>query len=216
MNVIEKRELKNELKYNDTVILTYRIEYPEITSSYYVCGKNIFNKYNKLKSLKLENFIINQLYNEAVKLYEYNVSQGFPVMVYEIVQEYDITYNNDFTISLFMDNYEFTGGAHGNTVRSSQNWDLRLGKALPLSHFFPNNPYYIVDILKNVNSQIQSQLQLNPSQYFDNYCQLVLETFRLENYYLISDNSIAIFFQQYDIAPYSSGIPVFYLPFSID
>lgn len=23
---------------------------------------------------------------------------------------------------------------------------------------------------------------------------------------------IAIFFQQYDIAPYSSGIPVFYLP----
>ena len=33
MNTIEKREIKNELKYKNTVILTYRIEYPAIISS---------------------------------------------------------------------------------------------------------------------------------------------------------------------------------------
>lgn len=210
-NQIEKRELKNEFKYKDTVILTYRIEYPEISSSYYKLGTRIFNQYNKTKAVKLENYIITQLFKEAIQVYEYNVSHGYPIMVFEVIQEYNITYNNDFTISLYTDNYEFTGGAHGNTIRNSQNWDLRLGKSIPLAYFFPNNPYYLIDILKNINGQIQTQLQSNPGQYFDNYCELVLDSFRLENYYITSD-SIAIFFQQYDIAPYSSGIPVFYLP----
>ena len=43
-----------------------------------------------------------------------------------------------------------------------------------------------------------------------NYAKLVIENFNFEQFYLI-DNNIAIFYQQYDIAPYSSGIPVFYI-----
>jgi hypothetical protein len=212
MNEIIKKELKNELTYEGTIILTYKIEYPEITSSYYKFGSNIFNQYNKTKAIQLENYITNQLFKDAIEIYEYNTSQGFPVMVFEVIQDYTITYNKDFIVSLYSDNYELTGGAHGSTVRTAQNWDLRLGRSIPLSYFFQGNPYYIIDILKNINSQISSQLQLNPSQYFDNYCELVLDTFNLKNYYITSSNNIVIFFQQYDIAPYSSGIPTFYIP----
>lgn len=212
MNEIRKKELKNELKYKGTIILTYKIEYPEITSSYYKFGSNIFNQYNKTRAIRLENYIINQLFKEAIQIYEYNTSQGFPIMIFEVIQNYTITYNKDFIVSLYSDNYEFTGGAHGNTVRTSQNWDLRSGKSIPLSYFFNNNPYYIIDILKNINMQIRFQLQLNPGQYFDNYCELVLDTFDLKNYYIVSYNNIVVFFQQYDIAPYSSGIPTFDIP----
>lgn len=53
-------------------------------------------------------------------------------------------------------------------------------------------------------------MNLDKNKYFENYCELVLETFRLENYYIIP-NGIVIYFQQYDIAPYSSGIPIFYI-----
>jgi len=74
--------------------------------------------------------------------------------------------------------------------------------------------YYIIDILKEINNQIKEQLQAGTNYYFDNYCELVLDTFRLQNYYL-TPNSIVIYFQQYDIAPYSSGIPVFYMPYKI-
>jgi len=63
MNTIKKHEIENELKYKNTVILTYRIEYPEITSSSYCYGKNIFNKYNKDKAIMLENYIKNKLYS---------------------------------------------------------------------------------------------------------------------------------------------------------
>lgn len=211
MNIIEKRELKNELKYKDSVILTYRIEYPEITSSKYCIGKNNFNRYNKEKAFMLENYIKTKLYNDAKNVYDYNVSNGYPIMVFEVISEYNVTYNNDFIVSLYEDRYEFTGGAHGNTIRTSQNWNLSTSSFIPLSYFYPNNPYYIINILKNINTQIQQQIDSGNNYYFDNYCQLVLETFKLENYYIYPDK-LAIFFQQYDIAPYSSGIPVFYLP----
>lgn len=214
MNKIEKRELKGELKYKNTTVLTYKIEYPEMISSNYDYGKNIFNNYNKEKAIKLETYVKNQLYKEAKELYDYNASNGYPIMVYEIILQYNITYNENYIVSLYYDQYEFTGGAHGNTIRTSQNWDLRVAKQFALSYFYPNNPYYIIDILKEINNQIKQQLQAGTNYYFDNYCELVLDTFRLQNYYLTS-NSIVIYFQQYDIAPYSSGIPVFYISYKI-
>lgn len=212
MNKIVNRELKGELKYKNTTILTYKIEYPEMISSTYNYGKNIFNNYNKEKALKLEAYVKNQLYKDAKEVYDYNVSNGYPVMIFEAISQYNITYNENHIVSLYSDQYEFTGGAHGNTIRTSQNWDLRIGKQLPLSYFFPDNPYYIIDILKEINNQIREQIQAGTNYYFDNYCELVLDTFSLQSYFL-NPNSIAIYFQHYDIAPYSSGIPVFYIPY---
>ena len=210
MNKIEKRKIKDELKYKNTVVLTYKIEYAQITETEYEIGKRNFNYYNKQKALELQQYIINNLFKEAKALYDYNSSNGYPIMEYEIILEYNVTYNKDNIVSIYYDQYEFTGGAHGNTIRTSQNWNLHLGKMLPLSYFFPNNPYYVIDILIEINKQIKEQIQNGTNYYFDNYCELVLETFNLENYYL-TKKGIAIFFQQYDIAPYSSGIPVFYI-----
>lgn len=212
MNKIEKRELKDELKYKDTVILTYRIEYPEIVSSDYNYGKNIFNKYNKEKALSYENYVKTELYNNAKELYEYNNANGYPIMVYEIVTDFTITYNEDAFVSLYADQYVFSGEAHGNTIRSSQNWDLSSGMILPLYYFYPNDPYFILEILRSIIEQIRIEMQEGVNQYFDNYCQLVVESFNPDNFYLTKD-SITIFFQQYDIAPYSSGIPVFNIPY---
>lgn len=212
MNIIEKREIKNELKYKNTVILTYRIEYPEIISSNYCCGKNAFNKYNKDKALMLENYIKTKLYADAIDVYEYNSSNGYPIMVFEVISEFNVTYNNDSLVSLYEDKYEFTGGAHGNTIRTSQNWNLKDACFIPLSSFYPNNPYYLINILKNINAQIKAQIEAGNNYYFDNYCELVLETFNINSFFVTPKN-IAIYFQQYDIAPYSSGIPVFYISY---
>lgn len=212
MNKIEKRELKDELKYEGTVVLTYKIEYPEIVSSDYTYGQNIFNKYNKDKALAYENYVRTQLYRNAIELYKYNNENDYPIMVYEIVTDFTVTYNEDVILSLYFDAYEFSGGAHGNTIRSSQTWDLLSAVILPLYYFYPNNPYFILEILRNIVEQIRTEMQEGVNQYFDDYCGLVLESFNPENYYLTKD-SIAIFFQQYDIAPYSSGIPVFNIPY---
>lgn len=208
-NKIEKRELKADLKYKGTVVLTYKIEYPEMTESNYNFGKKIFNEFNKQKSLDLENYAKGDLFREAKELYDYNTANGYPAMVYEVDLQYEVTYNKDNIVSLYFDQYEFSGGAHGSTIRTSQNWNLIMGSQLPLSYFYPNTPNYVLDILKSINMQIREQIEVGNNYYFENYCELVIETFNLESYYITS-KGIVVYFQQYDIAPYSSGIPVFY------
>lgn len=141
------------------------------------------------------------------------MANHFPIMIYEVILDYKITYFENEIISLYFDEYTFTGGAHGNTVRSSQNWDLILSKQFSLSSLFPSNPNYLLPILQEIHSQIKENMETDNPNYFDNYCELVLQYFNPENFYL-SPGYVNIFFQLYEIAPYVTGIPVFSIKLS--
>ena len=206
MNKIKMNTVEKELYYQGEVIVRYKIEYPEIITSYYNEGIQIFNHENRKSALELKEYAEGELYEQAKQTYEFNKKN--PIMVYELVRECNITYNQNQLVSLYCDEYIFEGGAHGNTLRKSQNWDLKIAQEIPLQAFSKGNPYYLIDILKQINKQIAEQIENGVGSYFPQYCQLVLETFNLENYYL-TPNGIVVFFQQYDIAPYSSGILTF-------
>ena len=208
MNKIRINTAEKELYYQGEVIVRYKIEYPEITSSDFEKGMQIFNHENRKMALELKEYAEGELYEQAKQTYEYNKQNGYPIMVYELIRECHITYNQNQLLSLYCDEYIFEGGAHGNTIRKSQNWDLKLANEIPLQAFSKENPYYLIDILEQINNQIAKQIEEGTGAYFPNYCQLVLETFNMENYYL-TPKGIVIFFQQYDIAPYSSGILTF-------
>ena len=126
-------------------------------------------------------------------------------MVYDIIQNYNTTYNSENIISLYSDQYIYSGGANGITTRTSQNWNMQCGKFITLNDLFFNKSNYILDILKNINNQISQ----NPEFYFDNYCSLVLQNFKTNQFYITSKNTFCTFFQMYDIAPHSTGIPYF-------
>lgn len=204
MNFINKNILEKELFYDGEVILKYYIEYPSIYGGMTENDIIRFNLYNQKLAFELKNRSENELYKEAVETYKYNKQNGYPIMVYEVYRTFEITLNNYNIVSLYADEYIFSGGAHGNTIRTSQNWDLLQGIMIPLERFFPNNPYFMINILKEINKQIQAE----PEIYFENACGLVLDTFNPKSFYL-TPGSIVIYFQQYDIAPYSSGIPIF-------
>lgn len=208
MNKIKMNTVEKELYYQGEVIVRYKIEYPEIITSYYNEGIQIFNHENRKSALELKEYAEGELYEQAKQTYEFNKKNGYPIMVYELVRKCNITYNQNQLVSLYCDEYIFEGGAHGNTLRKSQNWDLKIAQEIPLQTFSKGNPYYLIDILKQINKQIAEQIENGVGSYFPQYCQLVLETFNLENYYL-TPNGIVVFFQQYDIAPYSSGILTF-------
>ncbi|MBR1802386.1 MAG: DUF3298 and DUF4163 domain-containing protein [Clostridia bacterium] len=208
MNEIKFNTVEKQLYYQGEVIVKYSIEYPEIVSSPYEAGKQVFNMENRKKALDLKEFAEGEFYEQAKEVYEYNKKNGYPIMMFELYLTTTLTYQSNKVISIYQDEYTFTGGAHGSTIRTAQNWDLPLARIIDLQDFYPNNPYYLIEILKQINSQIAERIKQEPSTYFDDYCQLVLESFRLENYYL-TPKGIVIFFQQYDIAPYSTGIPTF-------
>ena len=196
--------IEREMKYDNTVVLKYHIEYPSIVIPNNRNGERKFNTYNEKLALTLQKKSENELYKESVELYKYNKSNNYPIMVYDIYRNYNVTFNSNALVSLYFDEYIFSGGANGNTTRTSQTWDFNYNYMLQLYEFFYKNPYFLIDILKKINNQISN----NPNNYFPDGCNLVLETFNPLNYYLTTQG-IAIYFQQYDIAPHSSGIPTF-------
>ena len=204
----EKKIFSKELTYDNNVILKYRIEYPQICVPYKRNEIRNFNIFNYDKAIKLKERVETELFQDAIEIYKHNKENGYSVMVFEVYSNFEITYSNDNTISLYIDEYFFTGGAHGNTIRSSQNWDMKNGMLFKLKDFFPYDSDYILDILRKIVKQIEESIQDGDNIYFDDYCCLLIKTFNLNNFYL-EDNYIVIYFQQYDIGPYVSGIITF-------
>lgn len=198
-NILEKKVL-----YEGVTVLTYKINYPSIETKVHSIGIVNFNMYNKKLALDLQNKSENELYKQAVELYKYNKKNGYPQRTYEVVRTYEVTLNSNNVISLYADEYIYSGGAHGETLRTSQNWNMVNGSMIKLENLYRNNPYFLLDILKEINRQIAA----NPRVYFEDSCQLVISTFNPNSFYITKD-SVYIYYQHYDIAPYSTGIPTF-------
>lgn len=196
---VENRVLQKNLIYNGTVILKYKIEFPQIKTY------DKFNIINYTQALELQKKCEEQLYNEAKSLYEYNKQNNYPFFPYDVVKEYLVTYNYENVISLYYDEYIYSGGAHGNTIRTSQTWKMKEQRIVSLCECFKDEPNYVSKIIENINNQIGKNIESGNNYYFENYCCLTSSKFRVENYYL-SSGIVYIFYQQYDIAPYSSGI----------
>lgn len=197
---------ENELYYKNTVVLKYKIEYPKIIGN--SVGIHRFNRFNFIKAVKLKQYVEKDLFKEAKELYNFNMSNGYPLMIYEIVSTFTVTLNKNPYVSLYSDEYIFTGGAHGITTRTSQSWNIQTANQITLNELFDCNCDYVLYILKDINTQIEEQIANGSNYYFDNYCSLVLNSINLNNFYL-NNKYIIIYFQQYDIAPYSSGLPTF-------
>lgn len=119
---------------------------------------------------------------------------------------YTITKNMNSLLSAYFDQYEFTGGAHGNTLRSSVTWNLNTGRILSMSDLC--NPQVV---LGEILELARIQAKENPYLYFENYEELIISNFNEEHFYL-TPNGISVFYQQYEIGPYASGIIVFEIP----
>lgn len=201
--------LKDTMEYEHETVLTYKIEYPQFSSTQHSNAVERMNQYYSRRAKAFEKYIRRVLYFQAVEQYRYAKQNGYPVLAYEAEQVYEIPYMTNRWVSLYSDQYTYTGGAHGTTVRSSQTWNPANGRLVPLKAFFPPHFDYTAYIADTIVKEIEYQNSVSEdSVYFEDYEQNVRETFNPESFYLTAQG-IIVYFQQYDIAPYSSGLPEF-------
>jgi hypothetical protein len=201
--------LTEEMKYEGVTVLNYRIEYPEFVADNYPKSIKTVNQFYKSNALALQNNFRTKLYQMAVDQYLDDINNGFPVRVFEALQTFALTYNQACIISSYFDNYQYTGGAHGLTNRTSQTWNLRTGRILKLRELYKCSANYKTYIKNKIIEQIKE----NPDIYFENYEELVDQTFNVNSFY-VTPSGVVVYFQQYDIAPYASGIREFLLPYN--
>ncbi len=199
--VVNKQEYKREFIYDNTVVLNTAFESIIVDIEKFRFAEN---RINGTIDRQLQLFLRDNefsLFPEAVRVYKEAVNNGFPVRAFESLLTYTVTCNQNGLLSLYRDRYDYTGGAHGSTVRRSDTFNLRTGGTLPVSAFFPprfDYEKYLIEEMIKLAGQ-------NPDIYFENYAELIKKNFNPQNFY-ITENGITIYYQQYEVAPYSSGI----------
>lgn len=210
--IITMHEFKHSFKSDNIVILTLIIRYPSINIPH---NKNAEIKINSMIRLQINeyyNYVSKILYNNAIEYYQNSLTNDFPFHVNESIMEYNITYNENCFLSLYNDKYEYTGGAHGITIRSSDTWETCQGTYIPMYYFFKPNTNYKYLLINEITKQAENNLAQNPGIYFEDYKNLIVQNFNPNSYYL-TPKGMTIYYQQYDIAPFSTGIVEFTIPY---
>lgn len=122
--------------------------------------------------------------------------------------EFEICTKGQEVLSFYVDYYQYTGGAHGGTARIAYNIDLETGKNLGLKELFKSG----YDYRAVINKEVRRQISLTPDEYFDG--DIGFNGINDETFYYIKDQSLVVYFQQYEIAAYARGIPEFSIPLS--
>ncbi|GLC83038.1 DUF3298 and DUF4163 domain-containing protein [Lacrimispora brassicae] len=212
MQTISQKTLTDIMRYNGVTVFIYTIHYPVFTTTCNPDAAQSINKFYELQARQTEAYCRTELYSQAAEQVEYARKNQFPFHYYEFLSIFQVTYNEDCVTSLYTDQYTYLGGAHGNTVRDSQTWDFCTGNQLGLIDFFPNNPKFTDYILTGIQQQIEEQIKTSSADYFDDFPSLLRGNFNINGFF-VNPLGIVIYYQQYDIAPYASGLPDFFFPF---
>lgn len=212
MQTIVRKTLSDVMFHKDIPILTYTIHYPVFSTNCCQEAAVSINRFYEVQAKNAELYCRTVIYQEALEQSKYAQKNQIPFQKYEFLYVYRVTYNCRCITSLYTDQYSYLGGAHGNTVRDSHTWDFSTGNQLSLSDFFPDNPQFTEIIFNAAEQQIAERQANQPSTFFDNYASLLRDNFNVNSFYL-SPGGIVIYYQQYEIAPYVTGIPEFFFPF---
>lgn len=151
---------------------------------------------------------INAVFKESAEQFAKNSEEqashrdGKIENTYDFVQNFVVTFNREGVLSIVTDQYGYTGGAHGGTVREGLTFSLKDGKRLSLADVLKAAPDYkqkLDNMLKQKTKVIK----------FDDATGGLNEK---PDFYL-KEGGFAVFYQQYEIAPYAAGFPTYTFSF---
>lgn len=192
----------NEEKYEDQYI-SIDLKIPVVNYENKVVEKSI-NDVLSNKILKMKEDLVKESKNYYEKFKD---PKEFPK--FEIKSLYKVTYRNENILSIIEEVYSYNGGAHGIMEKFAYNFDLNTGKYGELKDFFDEREDYRKVILDEVREQIKKE----PEIYFDNVL-ANLNGIAFDHRFYLTDDGIVVYYDVYDIAPYSSGIREFKIPYS--
>lgn len=211
--VVTERNLKKAFLYDSNVMLTLDISYPEITLEGNRMAQRRINAYYQDVANQFYHYASDKMLLDAIDNYKMSIINDFPFHAYDAVMKYTVTYNERCHLSTYIDQYQYTGGAHGLTMRTSENWSLQTGRRIRLQDLFGPGEDYTKLIQTQIILQAEKNYQENPGIYFDNYRELIVQYFNPNSFYF-TPNGVTFYYQQYEVGPYASGIIEFTIPYA--
>ena len=167
--------------------------------------------YPDTKYLKLDNTIDKKI-GEIVSEFknELTLNQVIPNFVSDLIITYDKYSYKDYLSYVFFIEY-FTGGAHPNHEIWTITYDTKSDKIITIDDLINNNS----NLLTKLSEYTRNELLHNPGI---TDVQMLIDGTKPEkdnfSNFAFSDDGYLVFFQYYQVAPYSSGSFVVKIPYS--
>lgn len=155
------------------------------------------------------------LYQDACAAAQEAIQSGRTFLPWQGSVSYTVALQQGELLSLYADVFEYTGGAHGNTIRWADTWQIPSGVPRTLASFFPSRRLWRRQILSALSRQAAARMEGGETYYYDNWPERLKAFFDPDRFYL-SEQGLHIYYPLYTLGPYAEGIPVFCIPWSTD
>lgn len=181
-----KREVFYRGKISKPIIVNSDLNHIHLLNQSISDSNDIYQLKNNLEILLKNNM------NEYIQNY------GLQSNV-EFINQDSIGYIDDNILEIDTVSYRYTGGAHGNSIKTMQLYDINSGAKIPSG---------IEDVFDVTNENkdkflilLSSYLESKRDQLFDESLPLTV----MPNSFFLSQNGVIFMWNAYEIAPYSSG-----------
>lgn len=153
------------------------------------------------------------LEGNADDLEEWNENFGYPPMTYEISYEVKPLVLEPEYVTMMFSSYVYLGGAHGESAQVGQTFVASTGQMLGDDIFRPDSEKKILALVKNGLMKQYFDVD-NEKEFYDCLLSDNGEFALPTNAPYFTDKGVCFQYQQYEIAPYSAGMPECVIPFS--
>ncbi len=214
---VVKAEIDNDLYYitvDGDIIYQTKNEYDLGTGIIvkevkFKANKYVLVRYPKIEGLK--DIEIQEQVNEQLETIftQYRIDSK---------EEDGLTVNDSFIptlkknlIIISMRGYDYSfGAAHGMPLRENYFIDINTGKFYKLNDLFKPGSDYETKINEIISDEINKRMKDEEDFYFSD----AFTGINADHDFILTDNSIIIYFYPYDIAAYAQGFPEFEIPFN--
>lgn len=196
--------IKTIKETSENSALKITLQYPQVNG---LDNKRVQDEINALSKQLAEN-AAKEGEKNAADLAEYRKAypDGSPNPC-ETYFNYHVKYNKNNMLSLVFLNYQYAGGAHGNTLQTSYTINLETGKQYSLKDLFEKDSDYVSVISDGVKAQLTERNLMNDLL-------VSFDKIREDHSYYLTNDGVAVYFQQYEILPGAAGIQEFLTDFS--
>ncbi|WP_158095112.1 DUF3298 and DUF4163 domain-containing protein [Gottfriedia luciferensis] len=199
--------LIRHIKISEQKIENSPIRYPKISGASNSNAEQKINLTLKQGAELANNNRLKLIEDEKEAKNKWNASQG-PWRPYEYVFTYKVPYNNLDKLSVIYKEYLYTGGAHGMTVGTTTNFDVKTGNIVQLSDLINGNT-------KAVQEYAYQQLQKKYKGYVLIKSPNEINLDDKNRLWQFDHAGIKLLFKEYEVAAYAAGMPEAFIPLQV-
>ncbi len=160
------------------------------------------------------NSLLEEEFKQSVSWYEEAANDTFQMeeefqFTYSFETDFSVPYNSKNFISIVLNHYQYTGGAHGNYYAVGYNFNLTDGQLISLKDLIKDDSFDLLSL--ECEEVILNEYKANSlfdAGLFENEINILPD----QDFYITPD-ALVLQFDPYEIAPYSMGEITAEIPF---